>query len=186
MFSLFFSPVGRIGRGQWWLVQLAAIPLLIFAALPFFAAGKDNFDKGALGAIGYLVILIPFLCWFNFCSTVKRYHDRGKSGFWFLICLVPYIGSIWQMVDCGCLAGEQNDNQYGPMPGSGGGGSYSYDNTEGNADTNIGNRYDQAIQTSLQNLNGQNQAAAAPARLAASQQYHDRPRGTQPVFGRRV
>ena len=60
------------------------------------------------------------LVWINIASTVKRFHDRDKSGYWFLIVFVPYVGAIWQFVECGFLAGSPGNNGYGPPPGSGG------------------------------------------------------------------
>jgi hypothetical protein len=59
------------------------------------------------------------LCyWINVAITVKRYHDRNKSGIWFLVIFVPFIGGIWQLVECGFLAGSSGSNDYGPRSGS--------------------------------------------------------------------
>jgi uncharacterized membrane protein YhaH (DUF805 family) len=46
----------------------------------------------------------------------KRWHDRDKSGWWSLILLVPFIGSIWALVECGCLPGTEGPNRYGADP----------------------------------------------------------------------
>jgi uncharacterized membrane protein YhaH (DUF805 family) len=46
----------------------------------------------------------------------KRWHDRGKSGWWTLIILVPAIGSIWLLVELGFLRGTPGANKYGPDP----------------------------------------------------------------------
>ncbi len=59
------------------------------------------------------------MCVINICSTVKRYHDRGKSGFWFFITFVPLIGGMWQFIECGMLPGDDHNNDYGAPPGSG-------------------------------------------------------------------
>jgi hypothetical protein len=46
----------------------------------------------------------------------KRYHDRDKSAWWILICLLPIIGGIWQLIELGCLRGTEGSNDYGPDP----------------------------------------------------------------------
>lgn len=47
--------------------------------------------------------------------AVRRLHDLGKSGWWFLIGLVPLIGGIVLLVWF-CTEGEEASNQYGPNP----------------------------------------------------------------------
>jgi Protein of unknown function (DUF805) len=49
---------------------------------------------------------------------VKRYHDRGKSGFWFFCTFIPFIGGFWQLIECGFCSGDDGDNDYGPPPGA--------------------------------------------------------------------
>jgi uncharacterized membrane protein YhaH (DUF805 family) len=128
--NLLFGFSGRIGRLQWWLAQAVAIPVIIIVSLGIVGAfahaapSNDSETWGAFGNAGpsILVIVIAvfvLLVWINIASTVKRFHDRGKSGYWCLIVLVPYIGAIWQLVECGFLAGSRGNNNYGPPPGSG-------------------------------------------------------------------
>jgi hypothetical protein len=63
-------------------------------------------------------LTLVLAAWINIASTVKRFHDRDKSGIWFLIVLVPYVGGIWQIVECGFLSGSHSINKYGPGSGS--------------------------------------------------------------------
>jgi uncharacterized membrane protein YhaH (DUF805 family) len=126
--DLLFGFSGRIGRGQWWLAQLAILVVIIVfvgiivaVAQPSASDGLDNVGTGVVLLVGAAVVL---MVWINIASTVKRFHDRDKSGVWFLIVLVPYIGSLWQLVECGFLAGSTGTNSYGPPPGSGGSSVY--------------------------------------------------------------
>jgi uncharacterized membrane protein YhaH (DUF805 family) len=48
--------------------------------------------------------------------SIKQWHDRGKSGWWVLIGLIPFIGAIWALIETGFLEGDPGDNQYGPNP----------------------------------------------------------------------
>lgn len=118
------SPFGRIGRGKWWLGQLANILLLIFGIVAIVwvnapADSKKMTSEIAWSAFGSMLLLLAAMIWINVCTTITRYHDRGKSGVWFLITFIPLIGWIWQWIECGCLPGEQSDNEYGDGTGGG-------------------------------------------------------------------
>jgi uncharacterized membrane protein YhaH (DUF805 family) len=125
--DLLFGFSGRIGRLQWWLAQLTiAIILGLCVGIIYAIAITDDRAAASEGLDGhaasvFLVIAAAFvlMVWINVASTVKRFHDRNKSGYWFFIVLVPYIGSLWQLVECGFLPGSPGSNNYGPPPGSG-------------------------------------------------------------------
>jgi uncharacterized membrane protein YhaH (DUF805 family) len=132
--NLLFGFSGRIGRLQWWLAQLA-IPVILVVSVGIVAAfahadtsgGSETWgaiDNAGPSIILIVVAVVVLIVWINIASTVKRFHDRGKSGYWFLIVFVPYIGAIWQFVECGFLPGSPGNNSYGPPPGSGGSSIY--------------------------------------------------------------
>jgi uncharacterized membrane protein YhaH (DUF805 family) len=121
MLTALFGFSGRIGRGGWWFAQLVGILIigLLFAgALALHDPQKAVQNKDPAFLILLLIALL-LISTVNICSTVKRYHDRGKSGFWYFISFVPFIGGIWQLIECGFCSGEEGDNQYGPPPGAG-------------------------------------------------------------------
>jgi len=126
--DLLFGFSGRIGRGQWWLAQLAGLVIIIVFAgiLAVFAHpnASGGFDNAGMGVVLLVGVAVVLLVWINIASSVKRFHDRDKSGLWFLIVFVPYIGALWQFVECGFLPGSAGTNNYGPPPGSGGNSVY--------------------------------------------------------------
>jgi Protein of unknown function (DUF805) len=63
-----------------------------------------------------LLVFALFLAWMGFCITVKRYHDRGKSGWWYLLQFIPIIGPIWAFIELGFCSGDDGDNDYGDGP----------------------------------------------------------------------
>ncbi len=63
-------------------------------------------------ALLVLACLFALAMWVNIAVTIKRFHDRGKPGVWFLMMFVPYIGSIWILVECGFLRGASGWNDY--------------------------------------------------------------------------
>ena len=117
-----FSTRGRITRLQWWLGGL--VPLIIWVCSAVIVVGLDSGSAGSVAgattplALGVLALTFVVTVWINLCLAVKRFHDRGKSGWWYLIIFVPFIGTIWLVVELGLLAGDYGTNEYGPEPGS--------------------------------------------------------------------
>ena len=47
---------------------------------------------------------------------IRRIRDRNKSAWWVLICIIPYIGALWALIDLGLLRGTRGPNRFGPDP----------------------------------------------------------------------
>jgi uncharacterized membrane protein YhaH (DUF805 family) len=47
----------------------------------------------------------------------QRLHDRDKSGWWVLITLIPILGDLWLVVECGCLRGTMGPTATVLIPG---------------------------------------------------------------------
>lgn len=106
---LLFRFDGRINRAKYWL-GIAGIYvgtwLLMILALAVNSA-----------AIWFVVSLVLLgTIWPALAVSIKRWHDRGKSGWWVLIGVIPFIGFIWVLVECGFLEGTIGNNEYGPNP----------------------------------------------------------------------
>lgn len=97
---------GRARRAEYWYFTLYNF---IFS----FAVG---FIDGLVGAEGIivgiytLVIFIPGLA-----TAVRRLHDVGKSGWFYLIVFIPIVGAIWLLI-LFCTEGESRVNEYGSNP----------------------------------------------------------------------
>ena len=101
---------GRIKRKAWWLAVALIIALnLMLNSLS--SSYTSPFGVQMLSMIVSLALLWPLLA-----VSAKRWHDRNKSGLWTFINVVPIIGSIWMVVECGCLKGTAGENEYGPEP----------------------------------------------------------------------
>ncbi len=57
-----------------------------------------------------LIFSIPF-----FAASVRRFHDLNRTGWWALILLIPFIGTLLGIV-LACLKGTPGDNRFGPPP----------------------------------------------------------------------
>ena len=123
----FTSFEGRSARKTFWLSILVLVVVtwilefIIFAAFGGGAAVMDpaNPDAAAAAMKGMALpftILILLVLWPSLAIYTKRWHDRDKSGWWSLIMLVPLIGSIWMLVECGFLRGTEGPNRFGDDP----------------------------------------------------------------------
>ncbi|MFT3997824.1 MAG: DUF805 domain-containing protein [Asticcacaulis sp.] len=115
------SPYGRLSRiGLWgWGLSLALICLILWWVRTHYGAeiglaGPETGTEQGLDPL-WLALAIPLL-WIGLCLMVKRWHDRGRSGWWLLIGLVPVIGQVWTLIECGFLAGQRTGNRFGPSP----------------------------------------------------------------------
>ncbi|MEO1171619.1 MAG: DUF805 domain-containing protein, partial [Myxococcota bacterium] len=102
---------GRVGRGMFWLVGVGAA--VLFYAVMFASVGLLGEETGILVMIPlYLVWL-----WVGLAITVKRWHDRNKSGWWIFIAMIPLIGALWAFIEQGFLPGDEGPNRFGNPPG---------------------------------------------------------------------
>mgnify|MGYP001608271022 CR=1 FL=1 len=121
MQSLLFSFQGRINRAKFWLVHIAMdVVFIILMGIGFGSAALSSGDPdAAMAAAGTTGIISLLLCiplvWIGLAISVKRWHDRNKSGWWTLIGLVPLVGWIWLLVELGFLRGTAGNNDYGAM-----------------------------------------------------------------------
>ncbi len=109
--KMFFSLRGRIGRQQFWwygVCVLLGLDLLGHALLEVAGFDPDLVDRTV-----NLLLLWPAVA-----VSVKRWHDRDKSGWWVLLNLVPVVGQMWALVDNGFLRGTDGANPFG-MPSAG-------------------------------------------------------------------
>jgi len=119
--NILFSAQGRIRRRDYWLwaiVSSIAFAIILNIAMMVLGVGKSMAETGTLPAtfwLVYIILLLP-LIWISVCLQIKRWHDRDKSGWWILIGLIPIIGGIWALIECGFLDGTQGPNKYGPSP----------------------------------------------------------------------
>ena len=101
---LFTSIEGRIYRQQWWI----GVGILFLAGLV---------SSALFGSDGLVPFIIGLgLLFAGICLHIKRCHDRGKSGWWCLLLLIPIIGTLWAIIDLGILEGDKGRNAYGANP----------------------------------------------------------------------
>ncbi len=103
---------GRARRKEYWVNYL--ITILVFAVLIVTERmlGMPTIGElyGPFSVCYALVALIPLLA-----VSFRRIHDTGRSAWWFLIGIIPVLGSIAVLVLL-ALDGEPGTNKYGRNP----------------------------------------------------------------------
>jgi uncharacterized membrane protein YhaH (DUF805 family) len=153
---------GRINRAKYWLATLMILCCMIFVLLSlaiisaFFgiATGPLTIDIVGVAASFDLdpdtavkvalfpqVVTIPMtlvFAWFYVVASIKRLHDRNKSGWWmipfvaatglygefggqlggaaFFVGLPVFIATIWGFIEMCFLQGTSGPNRFGPAP----------------------------------------------------------------------
>ena len=103
---------GRAQRKEYWL--FVAFNILIGGGLAFVDAVLGMWDPqtgyGVLSGLYTLAILVPSLA-----VTIRRLHDTGRSGWWFLVAFVPVLGFL-VLLYFFVQDSESGANAYGPNP----------------------------------------------------------------------
>ncbi len=106
---LLFSFQGRISRLPFWVFTIVS-SLLVYAGGELIAYSANLPSRTGID-LAAMIVLLPALA-----VQTKRWHDRGKSAWWLLINLVPIVGPIWALIECGALEGTRGPNAFGGDP----------------------------------------------------------------------
>lgn len=110
---------GRARRTEFWtftLVNIVVATLLAFvdnsSGLTVSIGVTAAYGVGILSSLYSLAVLVPHLA-----VTVRRLHDTGRSGWWWLIGLVPVIGAV-VLIIFAAQDSQPGSNEYGANPKS--------------------------------------------------------------------
>lgn len=100
---------GRARRSEYWYFTLFNI-IISYGLMGMMFLGEGMYFMYFVSVLYSLASLIPSLA-----VAVRRLHDIGKSGWYFLVFLIPLVGIIWLIV---LLATDSQDgeNEYGSNP----------------------------------------------------------------------
>ena len=159
-----FSFKGRVNRAKVWLALLVIICWMIFLGLlvvmvtSLFGGAKSfslrasdiflifdletyrSFSKADLLPLFAKMILTPLFGWVYFATSIKRLHDRDRSGWWMIpfvvapglydqlaerfdfsyaalpLGLAAFVLCTWGFVEMYCRKGSRKTNRFGPNP----------------------------------------------------------------------
>ena len=143
LYQLLFNFKGRINRAKFWLgllLYLLATAALWGSIFSLFFLSQRWLVVPYLDIL--LAIVVVLIAWFWLLAVgTKRLHDRGKSGAWMLVFMVPaialmiasvvmdvqgwiatglsiaeYAFLVWALIELGIVRGTAGPNQYGNDP----------------------------------------------------------------------
>jgi uncharacterized membrane protein YhaH (DUF805 family) len=114
-----YSPAGRVSINKFAAVLFCLlIPFIVFIVLlpsypsnPLFQPPLSDY-MFFLFLLYVIFILLPI----QLCNLIKRLHDSGRSGWWWFIALIPYIGPLILLYFLFVLSGTDGPNKYGEKP----------------------------------------------------------------------
>ena len=105
---------GRINRKTFWVSYV-----LMLLVISFFR----EVDQGILIHLMpefpmafFRVAFAGVVCYPLIPITFKRLHDTNSSGWSFFLCILPVIGQVYTVIQCGCIQGTKGGNRYGEPP----------------------------------------------------------------------
>ncbi len=101
--EILFSLEGRISRSTYWLYLLLLVPIWGSGWMIDLAASRE---RRFFYWIGLLIC-----AWPGIALNVKRCHDRNRSGWFYLVCLIPLV-QLWYVVEIGFLPGTPGRNRF--------------------------------------------------------------------------
>jgi signal peptidase I len=121
-----FSFKGRLSLGRFWEyavltnilsgILIFAISVVLFQIAEVQKTDGNDADHAPISAIVIAVVLAVTLLWSQFALLWKRFHDRGRPGWFALLTFIPILGFLWMAVDAYILPGKAEANRYGPVP----------------------------------------------------------------------
>lgn len=107
---------GRATRSEYWYFALFYFLVLIAGAIvggilgALFSGGDENVTM-SVTCVVYGLVALSVVCP-AISVFVRRLHDTGRSGWWYWLALVPYVGGIVLFVFT-LLGSQERDNEYG-------------------------------------------------------------------------
>jgi uncharacterized membrane protein YhaH (DUF805 family) len=112
-FSNYVNFSGRAIRSEYWFwVLFAVIGEAVGSGLDYTIFATST---GLFYSVFALAVFLPSLA-----VAIRRLHDLDRSGWWFLIVLIPIVGGILLIVWF-CSPGTPGPNRFGPDPLTSGG-----------------------------------------------------------------
>ena len=105
--QILFGFSGRVPRKVFWLYGVLG-PLLVSLMAEMLLGIVGVSDRRAE------IVTTLLLVWPCTAVSVKRWHDRDRSGWWVLLYLIPLIGVLWTLIVNGMLRGTAGPNRFGP------------------------------------------------------------------------
>ncbi|WP_019587037.1 DUF805 domain-containing protein [Deinococcus apachensis] len=115
---------GRARRREYWMFSLINAVVVILLELPLLfssmgaaVAGQEDWNPGGLVMLSLVLTILYALFVFvpSLAATIRRLHDTGRSGWWYLINFVPFVGGLVLFIFL-VMDSQPGANKWGPNP----------------------------------------------------------------------
>jgi uncharacterized membrane protein YhaH (DUF805 family) len=110
---------GRASRREYWMFLLmymvVFVPVIVLIGFMSAVMSANAGEGFALIGIALVFVLLMSVIVPSIAIQVRRLHDIGKSGWWYLLSFVPYIGGIILLI-LSAQPSQVGTNAYGPNP----------------------------------------------------------------------
>lgn len=108
----------RARRKEFWgfvlFIYLGIAVLIAIGVGIDFAIGNMDYEEPyatmIIGGLAWLAVILP-----SISVMVRRQHDIGLSGWFYLLILVPYVGGLILLVFA-FIPSQKHENKWGPLP----------------------------------------------------------------------
>ena len=103
---------GRARRKEYWYFFLFYVIFVWLALFLDFVLGTFSMELeiGLLSGAFSIAMALPYVA-----VSIRRLHDTDRRGWWFLLQLIPIVGTIWYLVLL-VLDGQAGENRFGADP----------------------------------------------------------------------
>lgn len=113
-FSKYVTFSGRASRSEfWWFILFIVIGNFVLGIvdLSLFGRSAGGDSISILGGLFSLAVFLP-----SIAVGVRRLHDVDKSGWWYLLALIPLVGGLILIVFFFIHRGTPGANRFGEDP----------------------------------------------------------------------
>ena len=104
-----FSGRARRSEFWWWWLALLGLNLIMAALAWFFGSGTSGTILKWTWTAVVLALFVP-----SVAVAIRRLHDTGRAGWWWLLGLVPLLQIV--LIVLYALPSTPGENTYGPQP----------------------------------------------------------------------
>ena len=107
--ELYFSFKGRATRSDLW-IRFYLVFFLGYFAMILFDTTLILYDTMGVPILTIIYSLVGFYA--SLAVSVKRAHDRNRSGWFILLYFVPFI-NLWPIIELSFFRGTKGENRFG-------------------------------------------------------------------------
>ncbi len=110
-----FSSKGCYTRMQYWKITLLSFTIwMLFGLYIVMSNTQTNeiADETVVITGAFLLFILLPLLYINIVTSIKRFHDTNRSGWFYLLVFIPYLGSLLLMIMNGFIPTCKEKNRF--------------------------------------------------------------------------